>query len=68
MLAGNVVATCITPDDTFWECTDGASAIQSRSYKTIESLCRRPDEDRLAGLAMTLSPRSVHAYWRGSQR
>jgi len=34
---------------TFRECTDGASAIQSRSYKTIESLCRRPDPERLAG-------------------
>jgi tryptophan 2,3-dioxygenase len=33
----------------FREFTDGASAIQSRSYKTIESLCRRPDADRLAG-------------------
>jgi tryptophan 2,3-dioxygenase len=34
---------------TFREYTDGASAIQSRSYKTIESLCRRPDPERLAG-------------------
>jgi tryptophan 2,3-dioxygenase len=34
---------------TFRAYTDGASAIQSRSYKTIESLCRRPDERRLAG-------------------
>jgi tryptophan 2,3-dioxygenase len=34
---------------TFREYTDGASAIQSRSYKTIESLCRRPDQERLAG-------------------
>jgi tryptophan 2,3-dioxygenase len=33
----------------FREYTDGASAIQSRSYKTIESLCRRPDPERLAG-------------------
>jgi tryptophan 2,3-dioxygenase len=33
----------------FREFTDGASAIQSRSYKTIESLCRRPDETRLDG-------------------
>ncbi|QRM30710.1 hypothetical protein [Microvirga sp. VF16] len=34
---------------TFREYTDGASAIQSRSYKTLESLCRRPDPERLAG-------------------
>ncbi|MET0527641.1 MAG: tryptophan 2,3-dioxygenase family protein, partial [Microvirga sp.] len=34
---------------TFREYTDGASAIQSRSYKTIESLCRQPDPERLAG-------------------
>ena len=34
---------------TFREYTDGASAIQSRSYKTIESLCRRPDPERLVG-------------------
>jgi tryptophan 2,3-dioxygenase len=34
---------------TFREFTDGASAIQSRSYKTIESLCRRPEPERLAG-------------------
>ncbi len=31
----------------FREYTDGASAIQSRSYKRLESLCRRPDPDRL---------------------
>jgi tryptophan 2,3-dioxygenase len=33
----------------FREFTDGASAIQSRNYKTIEILCRRPDDERLAG-------------------
>ncbi|MEH1124757.1 hypothetical protein [Micromonospora sp. CPCC 206061] len=27
--------------------TEGASAIQSRSYKLVEALCRRPDPDRL---------------------
>jgi tryptophan 2,3-dioxygenase len=32
---------------TFREYTDGASAIQSRSYKTVESLCRAPDAERL---------------------
>ncbi|MDP1846424.1 MAG: tryptophan 2,3-dioxygenase family protein [Solirubrobacteraceae bacterium] len=31
----------------FREYTDGASAIQSRSYKRLESLCRRPDAERL---------------------
>jgi tryptophan 2,3-dioxygenase len=33
----------------FREYTDGASAIQSRNYKVIESLCRRPDGERLSG-------------------
>ncbi|MFJ6798038.1 tryptophan 2,3-dioxygenase family protein [Streptomyces sp. NPDC091268] len=32
---------------TFREYTDGASAIQSRAYKLVESLCRTPDADRL---------------------
>ncbi|HYF25470.1 MAG TPA: tryptophan 2,3-dioxygenase family protein [Baekduia sp.] len=32
---------------TFRQSTDGASAIQSRSYKLLESLCRRPDAERL---------------------
>ena len=32
---------------TFREFTDGASAIQSRNYKLVESLCRRPDAERL---------------------
>jgi tryptophan 2,3-dioxygenase len=32
---------------TFREFTDGASAIQSRNYKLMESLCRRPDPERL---------------------
>lgn len=40
----------------FREFTDGASAIQSRSYKTIESLCRRPDEARLAGPGYDATP------------
>ena len=31
----------------FREFTDGASAIQSRNYKLFESLCRRPDQERL---------------------
>ena len=32
---------------TFREFTDGASAIQSRSYKAVESLCRRPEQRRV---------------------
>jgi tryptophan 2,3-dioxygenase len=32
---------------SFREFTEGASAIQSRSYKRVESLCRRPDPERL---------------------
>jgi tryptophan 2,3-dioxygenase len=40
----------------FREYTDGASAIQSRNYKLIESLCRRPDADRLAGAAFEQVP------------
>ena len=32
---------------TFRIYTEGASAIQSRNYKTIESLCRVPDQSRL---------------------
>jgi tryptophan 2,3-dioxygenase len=31
----------------FREFTDGASAIQSRNYKGVESICRRPDQARL---------------------
>jgi len=31
----------------FREYTDGASAIQSRNYKLVESLCRQPDRERL---------------------
>ena len=32
---------------TFREFTDGASAIQSRSYKAVESLCRTPERARV---------------------
>ncbi len=35
----------------FREYTDGASAIQSRNYKRVESLCRAPDEERRESLA-----------------
>lgn len=32
---------------TFRRFTEGASAIQSRSYKLVESLCRRPEAERV---------------------
>lgn len=35
----------------FRQFTDGASAIQSENYKAMESLCRRPDDERLNSLA-----------------
>lgn len=41
---------------TFREYTDGASAIQSRNYKMMESLCRRPDAERLDSAAYTSTP------------
>jgi tryptophan 2,3-dioxygenase len=41
---------------TFREFTDGASAIQSRNYKILESLCRKPDPDRLASAAFLSVP------------
>ncbi len=41
---------------TFREFTDGASAIQSRNYKIIESLCRRPDPERLNSPAFRSTP------------
>jgi tryptophan 2,3-dioxygenase len=41
---------------TFREFTDGASAIQSRNYKILESLCRTPDPDRLASAAYLSVP------------
>jgi tryptophan 2,3-dioxygenase len=41
---------------TFREFTDGASAIQSRSYKRVESRCRRPDAERLDSPAYTSVP------------
>lgn len=36
---------------TFRDFTEGASAIQSRNYKLVESLCRKPNEDRLNSAA-----------------
>jgi tryptophan 2,3-dioxygenase len=40
----------------FRQFTDGASAIQSENYKTMESLCRWPDGDRLDSLAYRSVP------------
>jgi hypothetical protein len=36
--------------------TEGASAIQSRNYKLVESLCRAPDDDRLDSAAYRSVP------------
>ncbi|GIE36586.1 hypothetical protein Ait01nite_096310 [Actinoplanes italicus] len=41
---------------TFREFTVGASAIQSRNYRLLESLCRLPDDDRLASAAFHNTP------------
>jgi tryptophan 2,3-dioxygenase len=36
---------------TFRQFTEGASAIQSRNYKIVESLCRQPDPERVDSAA-----------------
>ena len=41
---------------TFREFTEGASAIQSRNYKLVESLCRQPDPARLDSAAYRSVP------------
>jgi tryptophan 2,3-dioxygenase len=41
---------------TFRVFTEGASAIQSRNYKLVESLCRRPDASRLDSAAYLSAP------------
>ena len=41
---------------TFREFTEGASAIQSRNYKLVESLCRQPDPARLDSAAYLSVP------------
>lgn len=46
---------------TFRAYTEGASAIQSRNYKVVESLCRRPDQDRLHSAAFESVP---DVQWR----
>ncbi len=40
----------------FRDYTEGASAIQSRNYKLVESLCRSPDDERRDGLAYRSVP------------
>lgn len=40
----------------FRQFTDGASAIQSRNYKLIESLCREPDPERVDSAAFRSVP------------
>ncbi|WBB53651.1 hypothetical protein O7601_24290 [Verrucosispora sp. WMMD573] len=51
---------------TFRQYTEGASAIQSRSYKLIESLCRTPQADRLDSVAYHSVP-EIQARVRGGQ-
>lgn len=41
---------------TFRAYTEGASAIQSPNYKTVEALCRQPDQPRLDSVAYTSVP------------
>jgi len=41
---------------TFRDFTEGASAIQSRNYKIVESLCRQPDRDRVDSAAYQSVP------------
>ncbi|RNH97787.1 hypothetical protein EEZ25_29325 [Micromonospora aurantiaca] len=45
--------------------TDGASAIQSRHYKMLESLCRRPDGERLNSPAYLSVPEVRTAITQG---
>jgi tryptophan 2,3-dioxygenase len=53
----SLVATMqIEAFQTFREFTEGASAIQSRNYKLMESLCRPPDPDRLDSAAYLSVP------------
>jgi tryptophan 2,3-dioxygenase len=40
----------------FRQHTEGASAIQSRHYKMVEALCRRPSPDRLHSAAYRSAP------------
>ncbi|GAA0368639.1 hypothetical protein GCM10009541_08870 [Micromonospora gifhornensis] len=51
---------------TFRQYTEGASAIQSRSYKLVESLCRTPEVGRLDSVAYQSVP-EVQARVRDGQ-
>ncbi|MER7474434.1 hypothetical protein ABT351_27520, partial [Micromonospora sp. NPDC000018] len=51
---------------TFRQYTEGASAIQSRSYKLVESLCRTPEKDRLDSVAYRSVP-EVRSLVRAGQ-
>jgi hypothetical protein len=51
---------------TFRQFTDGASAIQSRNYKLMESACRTPDRERLDSAAY-LSVPEVRAVVRAGR-
>jgi tryptophan 2,3-dioxygenase len=46
---------------TFRQFTDGASAIQSRNYKLMESACRTPDRERFDSAAYRRCPRCVRS-------
>lgn len=49
----------------FRQFTEGASAIQSRGYKTMEALCRRPDPERLDSAAYRFVPEVRHLVLSG---
>lgn len=51
---------------TFRNFTEGASAIQSRNYKLIESLCRRPEPARLDSAAYHSVPEVRDAVLTGA--
>ncbi|MDJ0381545.1 tryptophan 2,3-dioxygenase [Streptomyces sp. G-G2] len=51
----------------FRDFTEGASAIQSRNYKLVESLCRVPDQDRLDSPAYRSTPEVRERILAGQQ-
>lgn len=51
---------------SFRTATHGASAIQSRNYKILEALCRRPDQERLDSAAFTSTPEVRDCVLAGS--
>lgn len=52
---------------TFRTYTEGASAIQSRNYKLLESLCRQPDQARLDSAAYHAVPEVRHRVLAGPE-